>query len=202
LRGDGGVALVSTHRKEKVKAMSDTLLKLKNVRLSFPELWAAKTVNGEGEPAFSASFILPPDHPQIAEIKKKIDAVGQAKWANKWPEIKRAMEKADKTALHDGDNKSYAGYPGNLFISARNKSRPAVFDRDKTPLTKEDGRPYGGCYVNANVELWAQDNAYGKRINASLSGVQFARDGEAFSGGRSSTADDFDDVSQTGDELV
>ena len=177
-------------------------LKLRNVRISFAELFTAKTVNGEGEPAYSASFILPPDHPQIAEIKQKIDAVGQAKWANKWPEIKRVMEKADKTALHDGDLKSYAGYPGNLYISARNKSRPAVFDRDRTPLTAEDGRIYSGCFVNANLELWAQDNNYGKRINASLNGVQFFRDGEAFTGGRASKADDFEDLSQTDDELV
>ena len=37
--------------------------------------------------------------------------------------------------------------------------------------------------MNAIVELWAQDNNYGKRINASLAGVQFAKDGEAFAGG-------------------
>jgi hypothetical protein len=177
-------------------------LKLRNVRISFAELFTAKTVNGEGEPAFSASFILPPDHPQLAEIKQTIDEVGKAKWAAKWPEIKRVMEKADKTALHDGDLKTYAGYAGNLYISARNKSRPTVIDRDRSPLTANDGRPYSGCYVNANLELWAQDNNYGKRVNASLSGVQFYKDGEAFSGGRASAPDDFDDISQTDDELV
>ena len=32
-------------------------VKLNNVRLSFAQLFEAKTVNGEGKPAFSASFI-------------------------------------------------------------------------------------------------------------------------------------------------
>jgi hypothetical protein len=71
-----------------------------------------------------------------------------------------------------------------------------VVDRDRTPLTASDGKPYAGCFVNAVVELWAQDNQYGKRINASLGGVQFAADGDAFGGGGVRTeADDFDDLS-------
>lgn len=31
-----------------------------------------------------------------------------------------------------------------------------------------DGLVYSGCYVNARIELWAQDNANGKRVNAKL----------------------------------
>ncbi|WP_244126983.1 ssDNA-binding protein, partial [Xylella fastidiosa] len=66
---------------------------------------------------------------------------------------------------------------------------------DRTPLAAQDGRPYAGCYVNANIELWAQDNNYGKRINASLGGVQFLRDGEAFAGGGVASVEDFEDLS-------
>ena len=40
-------------------------IRLNNVRLAFPALFEAKTVNGEGDPAFSASFILASDHPQL-----------------------------------------------------------------------------------------------------------------------------------------
>jgi hypothetical protein len=49
--------------------------------------------------------------------------------------------------------------------------------------------------VVAIVELWAQDNSWGKRINATLKGVQFYQDGEAFAGGVSASADDFEDLS-------
>lgn len=180
-------------------------IKLSNVRLAFPQLFEAKTVNGEGEPAFSASFIIDPKNPALSELRKAIDTVGREKWNSKWDAIKKAMEAADKTALHDGDTKAdYAGYEGNFFVSARNKTRPLVIDRDKSPLTAADGRPYAGCYVHASIELWAQDNAYGKRINASLRGVQFYKDGDAFAGGGSASEDEFDDIEDgaTADDLV
>jgi hypothetical protein len=58
-----------------------------------------------------------------------------------------------------------------------------IIDRDKSPLAEEDNRIYAGCYVNAIFSLWAQNNQYGKRINAQLDGVQFAKDGEPFADG-------------------
>lgn len=168
-------------------------LMLKNVRLAFPQLFQAATVNGEGEPAFSASFLLALDHPQIEEIRKAQEQVGKEKWGAKWEAVKKELNAKDRFALHDGDLKAnYAGFEGNLYIGARNKTRPTIIDRDKTPLDSTDGRPYGGCYVNASIELWAQDNAYGKRINASLRGVQFFADGDAFSGGGAASADEFE----------
>ena len=42
------------------------------------------------------------------------------------------------------------------------------------------------------IECWAQDNKHGKRINFSLLGVQFVRDGERLAGGSVATADDFE----------
>lgn len=179
-------------------------IRLNNVRLAFPALFTATTVQGQGDPAFSASFLLTPDHPQLKEIQQAIDKAGQDKWGAKWPQIKKTLESTDKTALHNGDAKAeYDGYEGNFYISARNKTRPTIFDRDgKTPLVQADGRPYAGCYVNAAIELWCQDNNYGKRINASLRGVQFLRDGEAFAGGGVASEDDFEDLSADESEFA
>lgn len=170
-------------------------IKLENVRLAFPALFEAKTVNGEGEPAFSASFLMSAKHPAVQTLRDAFEAVGKDKWGAKWPAIKKEIAAKDRFALHDGDTKAdYAGFAGNMFVSARNKSRPLVIDRDKSPLTSADGRPYAGCYVHASIELWAQDNNYGKRINASLRGVQFFKDGDAFAGGGAASEDEFDSV--------
>lgn len=178
-------------------------LKLNNVRLAFPQLFEAKSVNGEGEPAFSASFLIEPDDDQVKVLRAAFEALGKDKWGAKWPAIKKEIEAKDRYALHDGDTKSsYEGFEGMLFVSARNKSRPLVIDRDKSPLTAQDGRPYAGCYVNASIELWAQDNNYGKRINASLRGVQFVKDGDAFAGGGAASEDEFDEVDADADSLV
>ncbi len=57
-----------------------------------------------------------------------------------------------------------------------------------------DGKPYSGCYVNGIVDIWAQDNGFGRRLNATLKGVQFVKDGDAFSGGTAVSADAFDDL--------
>lgn len=177
-------------------------INLKNVRLAFPELWEAKTVNGEGKPAFSATGLLPRNHPQVKEIEAAQEEVGKAKWGTKWPQVKKEIAANNRAALKDGDAKaSYAGYAEHWFVSARNETRPTVIDRDRTQLTQKDGKPYSGCYVNMIIELWAQDNNYGKRINASLAGVQFLKDGEPFSGGRPAGADEFDDLSDQGEEV-
>jgi hypothetical protein len=169
---------------------------LMNVRLAFPQLFEAKAFSdGQGE-AYSASFIFPKGHPAEKIMAEAIEKVGSEKWGAKWTALKKELTNKDKTALHDGDNKaSYAGFPGNLFVSARSKVRPAVVDRDRSPITASDGKVYAGCYVNAIIDIYPQDNAYGKRVNATLKGVQFYADGDAFSGGAPASADDFPDLS-------
>ena len=174
---------------------------LRDVRLAFPNIWKATAPKGGGEIAFSASFLMPPTHKQVAELKKAFAALAAEKWGVKGPQILKAMEAADKLCLHNGDAKSeFEGYEGNLYVSSRSKVRPSVFDGQRQDLTEADGKPYSGCFVNASIELWAQDNDYGKRINAQLRGVQFLRDGDAFAGGaRPADADEFDEIG-TADE--
>ena len=176
-------------------------IKLNAVRLSFPQLFEAKTVNGEGKPAFSASFLIDPKDSQVAVINNAINAVAAEKWGAKAEAMLKTIRAADKTCLHSGDLKAnYDGFEGMLYVSARNAIKPLVVDTNRSPLTEQDGKPYAGCYVNVSLELWPQDNNYGKRINATLMGVQFYKDGESFVGGGVASEDDFDDLSI--DDLV
>ena len=175
---------------------------LKNVRLAFPNLFEPTTVAGEGKPRYSATLIIPADHPQLAELQEKQAAVAKEKWRDKAPAIIRGLEKQDKMAVHDGDTKSkYDGFPGNYFISAaaQENAAPTVIDRDRTPLSAKSGRPYAGCFVNASIEFWSQDNSYGQRINAQLRGIQFYADGDSFSAGRPADADEFEEVTEGAD---
>jgi hypothetical protein len=180
-------------------------IKLSNVRLAFPQLFVAKAFNGEGKAEFSASLLIDPADPQVKTIQAGIDAVAREKWGAKSADVLKQLRASDKTCLHNGDTKAtYDGFAGNLFVSARNPMRPLVIDTNKTPLTAQDGKPYAGCYVNVSIELWAQDNGFGKRVNATLMGVQFFADGESFTGGGVASEDDFDDVSSgaTADDLT
>jgi hypothetical protein len=170
-------------------------LTIRNARLAFPAIFEAKAVNAGDKPAFSASLIIGKNDPQVKAIEAAIEQAAADKFGPKAAAMLKTLRAGDKTCLHNGDTKAqYAGFEGNLFVSARNPSRPLVVNRDKTPVTQQDGVVYGGCYVNALLEIWAQDNAYGKRVNATLMGIQFVKDGEAFGGGGVATEDDFDDL--------
>lgn len=174
-------------------------VKLKDVRLAFPNLFVPKAFEAGGKADFNGAFLLPKDHPQIAEIKQAMKEAAKEKWGAKAQDTYALLEKQGKLAMRDGDTKpDLDGYEGHMFINARNKTKPTVVDKDKSELSESSGKPYAGCFVNVILEFWAQDNQYGKRINASLGGVQFLRDGDAFSGGRPASADDFDDLDAGG----
>lgn len=174
-----------------------------NARLAFPVLFKPEQFNGTGEPAYSASLLLPMGHPAIKAVEEGIEKIGQEKWGKGWAAVKKTAEKKDLNCLHDGDTKAkYAGFEGNMYISTRapEDKRPTVVDRNRTPLTSADGKIYGGCYVNAIIVLWAQDNQFGQRVNAQITGVQFYKDGDSFGGGAmAASEDEFADIAEGAD---
>lgn len=183
--------------------MSAIRLTVTDGRLAFPDLFVPRRggEGGTGKAKYGASCIIAPDHPQVKAINDCIDAAAKAKWGDKAPSILAALRKTDKVCLHDGDLKAqYAGYEGNLYISARSDTRPSVFGADRIPIDPDSGKVYAGCYGAFSLEFWAQDHKqYGKRVNAQLRGFMFQRDGDAFSAGSAASEDDFASVEDTGD---
>lgn len=149
---------------------------LNNVRLSFPALWEPrKGPDATSKPAYQAAFILDKkdNAEEIAAVKAAIAAIVKDSFKGKQP---------PKIALRDGAEKpDVDGYGETvMFINSRSDKRPHVIGRKMEQLAESDGKPYAGCYVNASIRLWAQDNQYGKRINAQLRAVQFVKDGDEF----------------------
>jgi len=174
-------------------------IRLENVRLTFPNLFEAQQVNGQGTAKFSAAFLFGAEHPATAVVKKALTEVAKEKWGAKAAEVYKGLKAADRLCLHDGASKTqYEGYEGNLFVNSTNELRPTVLDGNRNPLVAADGKPYSGCYVNAVIEVWAQDNKFGKRLNASLLGVQFHADGERLAGGSVASEDDFEEIPDAG----
>lgn len=165
--------------------MSNYKFKLKNVRLSFPSIFKRSEFNGQ-EGKFEATFLINKEQQEdlIKEIEAKIALIQKDNKAKVSP---------DKICFKDGNFVDYDGYEGHMSIKAGANRRPTVIDRDKTPLVEDDGKPYAGCYVNAVLELWYQDNSYGKRVNCNLLGIQFSKDGDSFGAGDTDVTDDFDD---------
>jgi len=161
-------------------------MQIKNLRISYPNIYRPSAFAPGQDEKYSATFITPKGSEAHQAIEAEIDRVIKEKWPKKVPANL-------KICLRDGDEKEQDGFGQEvMFFNASSKKRPGVFDKDTSPLTEDDGKPYAGCYVNSIVNFWAQDNNYGKRINASLEGIQFYKDGDGFGGGgRVAQAADF-----------
>lgn len=174
---------------------------LNNVRLSFPDLFKVGTppAGSTSEPKFGGQFIFDKDSEAFKRAQAEVLKVATEKFGKNAVAIIAELPK-DKICLRKGDSnldksgEVRNGYAGKSYLTARNKVRPIVVDRDKTPLVEADGKPYGGCYVNVSVDIYAHDKpGLGKRVDATLLAVQFVGDGESF-GGTKGSADVFDAI--------
>lgn len=201
-------------------------IKLAGVRLSFPDLFkAVEFKTGDGKPRFNASFLVEPGSENDKRIKAAIAAEALEAFGPKGPKIVAGLEgQSNKYCYLDGDTKEYDGYEGKMVLASHSKVAPGVF----THRTAENGKvcylnesggtfqldafgklqpvevdfkvtvPYAGCYVNATVEIWGQKGE-NSGMRCSVTGVQFAKDGDAFSGGSAASPDEFDDLGDGAD---
>jgi hypothetical protein len=168
---------------------NNTRITLKNVRLSFPDLFKRATFEGV-ETKYGATLIISKeDKKAVAEIKEAIQALLSEN---------KATLPADKICMKDGDLAVTDYNRGHYTINASNNTRPVVVNRDRSPITDDDDIIYGGCYVNAIIDFWYLSRPTNRRICCNLHAVQFVKDGERF-GGVSVSASEFDDIS--GDEV-
>lgn len=177
--------------------MSDpTLLIIPNTRICFPHLFEKyKAPKAEGEPAYSATFLLDPDNSEHLAIMQEGGAFAKAvEWlvAND-PKLRGQKPGKDNLALKDGNkvNETAEGKGKepteefkDMYIirSANKQDQPIVVNEENVKLTAfEKNKVYGGCYVNAMIRLYGWEHEQsGLGVSASLEGVMFVRDGEPF----------------------
>jgi hypothetical protein len=180
---------------------------LRNVRLGFFNGYEPGSY--EGKLSYSAQLIVDPKSANVAALDKAIEQVAREKWKDRAPAVLEVLRKQDRVCFRhgpkmSGDGVVFDGFDGMYYCSAssRAEQRPLMLKRDKTPSVASDGLLYSGCYADVKISLWAQDNQFGKRVNAQLKVVQFRADGDAFSGGTPPSADGMDDLSDVGEELA
>lgn len=179
--------------------------------LGSPEFFGGKKEKATDKARWSATQLLPYDDPQIKALDAMIQEVGKAKFEKKWPTVWENISTTPNLFFKmDGRRKDYQGYEGMWALTAHrneDKGRPLVMDSDKSPIYKptgelyegKGGRLYSGCYMNMQIEIWAQDNSSGKGIRATLLAVQRVKDGDAFAGGAAPNADAFDEITEGAD---
>lgn len=182
---------------------------LKNVRCSFPKYWKPEASVADGKKKYSGSFLIDPTTPDgkrnIKACEAAIHSVVEASpvWKGKMPKIRDPKRMAfieGDECISESTGEPYNGYEGMMVVKASNDRRFPIVDKDKTPLTEEDGKPYAGCFVNAVVRFFGVSGSDkgGAGIFASIEAVQFFRDGEAFGAEPVDVDDYFDDLGDDG----
>lgn len=181
--------------------MSD-IIYLSNVRVSFPQLVEPKkTTNEKGEvrTAWSADFILPPDSQQYKQVMQQYMTLASEKWKERAQTIMQMIQADRKSRCYGNGaekvNKTtllpYDGYEGNAYVSAISNRQPQMIQPNGQPVDASNSMAYqaiargvyGGCYVNAAIRLWLQENTHGRGVRCDLVAIQFSKDGDAFGGG-------------------
>ena len=178
-----------------------TRIMLKNVMLSFPALAEPQSF-GEGEPAYGAKFPIKPNSEHQKQLEEAILAEAKEQWKDKADSVVNMLIEDGKVAFVKKVYRSkktgepYAGFEGAHYLSTRNaKTQPTVFNEYGEQLTTKgdiERKAYSGAIVNASLEIWAQDNKWGRRINCTLRGVMLTGEGENIGGASApASADDF-----------
>ena len=161
--------------------MSSKKIVLKDVRVSFPNLFQPR--KDQANPRFDSLFVFDKGSEADMIVQAAVAEVVKEKWSGKIP-----VGALAKCGHHDGVKKSqYEGFDeSNMYVSASNKTRPSLKDRDgRTPLDEAGGKIYPGVFVVAYLTVSAIDtDGYGKQCNFYIDGVQFYRDGEPLGAGK------------------
>ena len=156
-------------------------------RISFANIWEAKSINGSEE-KYSVSCIIPKsDKKTLTKIEKAIEAAKELGKSKKWggkvpPNLKMPLRDGD---IDRADDEAYAD---SMYLNANSKDAPQIVDRKVQPIL--DPMDCGsGDYCNVSVNFYAF-NANGNRgVAAGLGNIQKIKDGERLAGKASAAAD-------------
>jgi len=193
-----------------------TIVQLKHVRIAFiDDLFEPGQYEGKGDFRHTATFIVEPGSANDKAIQAAIKNEAVTAWG-KMAESKLEDMRGDKKAFAYQKGKKntkgemYEGFDGMMSLSGVRKAKdgaPLFLHNVKDPetgkaqrLTGKEGVIYGGCYVNAKVEMWAQSGSH-SGMRCGLLGVQYDAPGDNFGGASRPTDDGFDAVDAE-DELA
>lgn len=181
-------------------------------RLSFPHLFKPSASVEGGKEKYRASFLIDPNTAEGKADIKKIEAIKKEIELEKFKKSPKTYKNPDRCCFREGDSfisrksdEPYDGYEGMMVVVASNDRRPVIVDRDRQPLNADDGKPYAGCWVKANLRFYGVNDVAkgGDGFFCGLEAVQFVKDGEAFGAAPVDAEDIFDDLSEeTEDDLI
>lgn len=147
---------------------------LKNVEISYPNLFTAvSNENTGGDEQYSVTFKIKKNDVQINNLYQAIDKALEEKYGAEVPKMKG-------TFLRDGDESGWKGFEDCFFVAAKNKLKPKIYNKDNQLIYEEDDYPQSNDICDIVIDIWIQDNKFGKRINCWLQGVRLVKEGKRF----------------------
>lgn len=170
-------------------------------RLSYANIWQAKSING-GVPKYSTSVLIPKsDIKTVANVKAAIEAAyyeGESKLKGNSKTVPSLASL--KTPLRDGDTErpDDEAYAGHWFLNANSNTAPGVVDANREPIY-DTSEIYSGVYARVSLTFYAFNSNGNRGIACGLQNIQKVRNGESL-GGKPKAEDDFDDGFQVEDD--
>lgn len=182
--------------------MSEVIL-VSKARLSFPHLTEPQRqvieTTGKERVSYNCELLMLQDHPAFVKFMQVYANMALEKWKEhaqatmnmiqnerKLRCFGRGEEKVNKKTFQP-----YEGYAGMVYITTGRDTPPQIIQADGTPIDPNNTmayqqltrKMYGGCWVNAAIKPWLQENKYGRGVRCDLVAIQFAADDKAFGEG-------------------
>ena len=171
------------------KKISDTTIRIGEVRFSYVYLFSRRRNEDGTEGKYSVSILVPKtDTEAIKLIENAINAGKELGKTTKW---NGRIPSNVKTPLHDGADKDDPDYEDYYYLNASNNRQPGIMVLENGARVKalDDEDFYSGCYGVAALTFKPYDFNGNKGVGCYVDNVIKTRDGERLAGGRSAEAD-------------
>jgi hypothetical protein len=177
-----------------------TKVTLKNVVISYPNLFTPKQIMNSGDPKYSTAVLI------AKNDKANLDKLNAAIEAEKKDDkLKGIPARKIDSPIMDGDEEKPDDkyYAGCYYINAKASENhpPKVVDRHVEPIMDQE-EIYAGCICNVVVQAYAYNFNGHAGIGLGLGNIQKVKDGERMGGGSSAAEDDFADLGDDGEDFL
>ena len=184
------------------KRISDTAVRIGEVRFSYCHVFEPHASNDNAEPKYSVSVLWPKTDKATTEmVNAAVDAAKEkgktTKWGGKIPAN-------CKSPIRDGDvdREDDANYAGMYFMNCSSKQKPGirVLENGKVIEALDHEDFYSGCRGAVSLNFFPYEASGNKGVGVGLNNLIKTRDDERLAGG-TTAEQDFGDMGEGEDEL-
>ena len=149
--------------------------------LSFPKLFKAEQIMGQGDPKYQAVLILTPESLEVYK-KEMLSCMSEnfKSGQEKKPSFRWPLRKCDDSAHYQGDPR----FAGRMFVNLKSdeKNKPKILNQQREEII-DPSVIYSGCEVATVANVYHYDNKFGAGMGTGFNVLMKVSDGERLGGG-------------------